>query len=459
MRGEGPLLGIGDLPGGGILQQSGNSCGTCSLSVVLRHFGIETDPGELDREIRNANLFTAPCLIVREAGRRGLEAAFFNKSGVEELERFLNRGIPVILLVDTQPRNLFRPLHLHYVTAICYRKEPEFRLGIYNPWGMREEITGRELASIWRNVHLGPFVCWDGALIAVAPAGSGLGKGRPWGARGVNTLALAFAGAVNGAAHLLRDRRYREGTLEILGAPPRLLLGAVLFAFERITSAAARGAGALRLIRYTIKVDIADAMLTLFAPGVRRTTVSAADPSASRIVDLLTGTGSVLLAYAERFPWSGITAVDLDPGVLEVVRSRLEGSGYFILETLAADAREVPLPDSSADIVNLSFCLHELDADARRLVLAEARRLLQGGGQLLVTEYRELKGKLISALYRVFLRAFEPPWVDEIFQGGLEAEVESAGFVVEEVRELPFTRLVSARKPPSVGAPLSAGVR
>ncbi len=43
---------------------------------------------------------------------------------------------------------------------------------------------------------------------------------------------------------------------------------------------------------------------------------------------------------------------------------------------LTADARDVPLPDGSADVITCSYLLHLLDPGRRAGVLAEARRLL-----------------------------------------------------------------------------------
>jgi hypothetical protein len=64
-----------------------------------------------------------------------------------------------------------------------------------------------------------------------------------------------------------------------------------------------------------------------------------------------------------------------------------------------------------------------------------------------VTDYREAGGIVGPTLMRLYLALFEPPWVPEIFSGGLEREIEAAGFELETVRlDLPLTRLVVALK-------------
>ena len=54
--------------------------------------------------------------------------------------------------------------------------------------------------------------------------------------------------------------------------------------------------------------------------------------------------------------------------------------------TLNADARAVPLPDGSADVVTCAYLLQLLEPADRAAVLAEARRLLAGrrGARLVV---------------------------------------------------------------------------
>ena len=209
-----------------------------------------------------------------------------------------------------------------------------------------------------------------------------------------------------------------------------------------------RSPGALlRLARYTLSSDIVDVPVSLVGRRVRAEAVRAVGGTPSLVVDLLTGTGSTLLEYAGRFPSTRIVAIDLDPGVLAVARERLLARGFANLETIVGDARDVPLPAGAADVVNISFGLHENRRVDRLLILGEACRLLREGGELVVIDYREFRGPAKRALGRVYFLLFEPRWVSELFRGGLEREVAQAGFEIERTRELPLSRLVVARKP------------
>ena len=99
--------------------------------------------------------------------------------------------------------------------------------------------------------------------------------------------------------------------------------------------------------------------------------LAAAQPG-DRLVDLATGTGLLLrrLAAAPVRPRAAI-GVDRSAGMLAHVGELPAG-----WSTLNADARAVPLPDGSADVVTCAYLLHLLDPADRAAVLAEARRLL-----------------------------------------------------------------------------------
>jgi len=240
-----PLGDIGGLPGGGVLAQLGNSCGTCCLSAILGHFGVTRSPAEIDREIRNGNIFTAPDLIARYARRAGLNSVIRNRGSLEEVEGLIGRGIPVVLVVISKPGTRFRPPVLHYVTVIDCRCDGQgYRVGIYNPWGLREELSGGELSRIWDDIRAGPLKCWRSAYIALAPPGTDLGPSRRAGSRGLDTLGLAIAGAVNGAFHVLRDGRLFEGVAEVACSLPLAVTGLAFLAVEQSARAGAEpGAG------------------------------------------------------------------------------------------------------------------------------------------------------------------------------------------------------------------------
>ncbi|MDD5748185.1 MAG: hypothetical protein PHP64_03915 [Actinomycetota bacterium] len=233
IKAKSPLLDIGNLPGGEILTQKGNSCGTCSLSAVLRHFRIDRTQTEIDRKVRNFNIFTAPDSIIRYARLVGLSATYRNNGSFEEIRELIEKGIPSILLIQTKPESRLNFLHLHYVVAISARESEEGNwLGIYNPWGLREEISSNELENAWANVRIGPFLCWNRAYIAITQEENILNKPLYERTRGVNMLGLSIASFVNGLAKLLRGEM--KGILELLESLPTFIAGIAIFAGETL---------------------------------------------------------------------------------------------------------------------------------------------------------------------------------------------------------------------------------
>jgi SAM-dependent methyltransferase len=99
-----------------------------------------------------------------------------------------------------------------------------------------------------------------------------------------------------------------------------------------------------------------------------------------------------------------------------------------------ADLAALPLLDGSADVVSLSFLLHELPVSASRACLCEAARVLKPGGQLWVSEM-DFESEPYTALRRnpllySLVRSTEP-YLDEYadYQArSLCADLLAAGF-------------------------------
>ena len=134
----------------------------------------------------------------------------------------------------------------------------------------------------------------------------------------------------------------------------------------------------------------------------------AAPQPGDRLVDLATGTGLLLrrLAAGPVRPHEAI-GVDRSAGMLAHVGELPAG-----WSTLNADARAVPLPDGSADIVTCAYLLHLLDPAPRAAVLAEAHRLLAPAGHqsrlVVVTTWADgdhLRGRLTRAALALLARA------------------------------------------------------
>ena len=177
----------------------------------------------------------------------------------------------------------------------------------------------------------------------------------------------------------------------------------------------------------------------------------AAPQPTERLVDLATGTGLLLrrLACTPVRPREAI-GVDRSPGMLARVGELPAG-----WSTLTADARAVPLPDGSADVVTCAYLLQLLEPADRAAVLAEARRLLAGraGSRLVVVttwvDGNRLGGRLHRAALDRLARA-RPATAGGMRPLDPSADLAHAGFATTRREVLArgrFPSLVVAAQP------------
>ena len=118
---------------------------------------------------------------------------------------------------------------------------------------------------------------------------------------------------------------------------------------------------------------------------IRDHLVELAEPDREgRVVDLGAGTGLLALALAPRV--EDVVAVDISEGMLERLDDAAVSLGIHNVETVAADLRRLPLEDNYATLVVSNYAFHHLDDKGKELALAEARRVLQPGGRLVVCD-------------------------------------------------------------------------
>ncbi|HEY3629510.1 MAG TPA: methyltransferase domain-containing protein [Jatrophihabitantaceae bacterium] len=99
--------------------------------------------------------------------------------------------------------------------------------------------------------------------------------------------------------------------------------------------------------------------------------------AAASLLEIGAGSGAVTRRLRAAVPWLALTALDRDASLL----AHLDATG---VETVVADAHDLPLPDAGFDAVLLRYVLQHVATPAR--VLSEAVRVLRPGGLLLVVE-------------------------------------------------------------------------
>jgi ubiquinone/menaquinone biosynthesis C-methylase UbiE len=108
-----------------------------------------------------------------------------------------------------------------------------------------------------------------------------------------------------------------------------------------------------------------------------------AEPAADdRVVDLGAGTGLLTLALAPSV--TEVVAIDLSPRMLDRLSAYADADGVHNVVPIVADLRRLPLADASATLMVSNYAFHHLDDAAKELALAEARRVLEPGGRLVV---------------------------------------------------------------------------
>jgi arsenite methyltransferase len=103
------------------------------------------------------------------------------------------------------------------------------------------------------------------------------------------------------------------------------------------------------------------------------------------VLDLGSGAGADVLISAGRVGPSGkAIGLDMTDGMLALARANATAAGVENVEFVKGYLEEMPLPDSSVDVV-ISNCVINLSGDKPK-VIAEAARVLRPGGRFAVSD-------------------------------------------------------------------------
>jgi arsenite methyltransferase len=160
------------------------------------------------------------------------------------------------------------------------------------------------------------------------------------------------------------------------------------------------------------------------------------------VLDLGSGGGIDVLLSARRVgPEGKAYGLDMTDDMLALARENQRKAGIANVEFLRGEIENMPLPDSSVDVI-ISNCVINLSADKER-VLREAFRVLRPGGRFAVSDIVRRKSVDLGSA-----RAMEL-WIGCI-AGALEEReyrrlLESAGFESVEIEPTRIYTLEDAR--------------
>jgi SAM-dependent methyltransferase len=127
-----------------------------------------------------------------------------------------------------------------------------------------------------------------------------------------------------------------------------------------------------------------------------------APPAPAVVLDVGGAAGAYAFWLAER--GYEVSLLDATTRLVDVARARNENAGRRLVECKVADARALPEPDGSADMVLLLGPLYHLTrSEDRHAALTEAARVLRAGGVLLAAAISRW-GSVLDGLARELLR-------------------------------------------------------
>ncbi|MCL9809839.1 class I SAM-dependent methyltransferase [Flavobacterium luminosum] len=154
-----------------------------------------------------------------------------------------------------------------------------------------------------------------------------------------------------------------------------------------------------------------------------------------KILEFGFGTAQNIIILKQRFPYSNVQGVDIDPKIKSIAEYKLNKAE---IETplFLYDGNKLPFEDNSFDKVYSSLVFHQLDMITKLKCLLEINRILKPNGELIIGDWGKAKTKWMRfSFYLVQLLDGFKTTTDNV-NGLMIKYITDAGF--KEISEIDF---------------------
>ncbi len=165
------------------------------------------------------------------------------------------------------------------------------------------------------------------------------------------------------------------------------------------------------------------------------------------ILDVAAGTGRFLSFVKSLQPQAKAIALDLSEPYLARAQKRAAKMGHEI-ETLAAPAEKIPLPDASVDVVTSIYLFHELPPKIRAAAASEIARVLKPGGLFVFADSIQYgDAPALDGLLDVFPDLLHEPYYASYAKTDLKQLFAKPGLLPGRVDVAYLTKIIAFEKP------------
>lgn len=164
-----------------------------------------------------------------------------------------------------------------------------------------------------------------------------------------------------------------------------------------------------------------------------------------RVLDIGSGTGTLILEGKKMFAGADFTGIDPDPKVIAIAKRKLK------LENVKADLKvaygqKLPFKNSSFDVVISTLTFHHLDTDIKKRTAKEIFRVLKYGGKFLIADFGKPTNVFSSILLNIGSIFDGREQMRANLRGEIPVILKETGFEVREIDRYRGTQFLLGEK-------------